>query len=140
MRTPSTQFAPSSEGLLLGLIALLGGVKLRSRPPSHQAVSDAMDDEGAAGVLRAGKGRNQVVVDQTVGTRHERLAATTDALRELTATLALEVARVEDELAATFDRIARRAVSRADHLQAQAAAARRFAETEREAARHFSAR
>ncbi len=71
------------------------------------------------------------------GERHEAFVATTAALRQRVATLALGVARVEEELAVTLDRLAERDVGRADELHGRAAAARRYAEIERETARRF---
>lgn len=59
------------------------------------------------------------------------------SLRQRLASLALEVARVEHEVATTYDRQADRDVGRAGDLHARADAARRFAAIEQEAARRF---
>ncbi|HET6865604.1 MAG TPA: hypothetical protein VFH80_06760 [Solirubrobacteraceae bacterium] len=67
----------------------------------------------------------------------ERFAATAATLRRQLAALAFEVARVEDDLAATLDRLAKRDPDRADELHERAEAARRYAEFERETARRY---
>lgn len=73
------------------------------------------------------------------GSREQALLARTAALRESMSSLALEVARVYDALAVTGELIAQRDPSRSDELQTRAAAARRYAEQERETARHYTA-
>jgi hypothetical protein len=70
--------------------------------------------------------------------REETVAAMLAALRQRVVSLALEVARVQEQRAATLDRLAQRDVGRADELHTRAAAARRYAETERETARRFN--
>lgn len=72
-------------------------------------------------------------------TGESRLTAlpTMASLRQRLASLALEVARVEHEVATTYDRQADRDVGRAGDLHARADAARRFAAIEQEAARRF---
>lgn len=67
----------------------------------------------------------------------EALAATVATQRRSLVEVARAVARVEDELAATLDAIARRDADRRDELHAHAAAARRYAEAERRAAEHW---
>ena len=54
------------------------------------------------------------------------------ALQRRIAAVALDIATSEEHLAGLFDRIAERAPARAEDLNALAAAAREFAESERE--------
>lgn len=77
-------------------------------------------------------------LERATGGRHQAFEATTLALRERLAALALEGARVAEARAALLDRLAAGDVSQAYELHARAAAARRYAETERETARRFS--
>jgi hypothetical protein len=69
--------------------------------------------------------------------RQARFAGTAATMRARLVALALEVARVEDEVATTFDLKAQRDAGDADRLLLLAAAARRRAESEGEWVRRF---
>lgn len=69
---------------------------------------------------------------------HASATATFLHMRRRLAAVALDVARVEEDLATTFERVAQRNHSRAGHLRGLAAAARRHAENERLAARRLT--